>query len=151
MIRSIVAQLTTQQANISPALESLFDGTRDRHSPPPLNDLLEVLPKLLQEFNSVYLVIDALDECVDLKELLYQLEMIKKWKQETLHIIVTSRQEPNIEDKLSDLITDKVSLCEAMIKDDITLYLNAELAKCKWPSGVRKSVKKSLSHRSEGM
>ena len=50
----------------------------------------------MASFEATFIVIDALDECIDRSELLNGVESIMGWENIDLHLLVTSRREQNI-------------------------------------------------------
>lgn len=56
----------------------------------------------------MYLVLDALDECITRSTLLKGLEEMDHWDLPNLHILVTSREETDIEDSLGCLVILKL-------------------------------------------
>ncbi|THH11967.1 hypothetical protein EW146_g7869, partial [Bondarzewia mesenterica] len=60
LIRSLIKQLSAKPHNLSDALVKLYDN--GQHQPLAKN-LEETLQLIIQEFEDVYIVIDALDEC----------------------------------------------------------------------------------------
>ena len=76
---------------------------------------------------SVYVIVDALDECQDRRSLLEGLKDIRSWKQRNLHIFVTSRREIDIEEVLYPSATDMISLEESAVDEDILTYIRYQL------------------------
>ena len=76
-----------------------------------------------------YLILDALDECVERSELLINLERIMSWEDANLHILVTSRREQDIEDALTPLIEakDQIGIQSALVNADIRVYIRDRL------------------------
>lgn len=120
-----------------------------------MSDLLVILSEMLPEFNTVYLVIDALDECADLAEVLSILDEMQTWAMEHLHIILTSRHLPEIEEVLSEFTTEVISIGESLINRDILLYiayrLETDRSLAKWPSDIRLLIQSTLSQGADGM
>lgn len=101
----------------------------------------------------MYIVVDALDECSDRPELLRHVTTAKIWESPNLHLLLTSRPEPDIRVDLEQIshlkpFTIKVS----MSYNDIEIYLDARLARIKrWSQGTRDTVKKKLMENVDGM
>jgi hypothetical protein len=134
MIRSLIVQLSTQplssqSLNISRALKSLFASKNNGQQRPTAGELLTTLQQMIEEFDETFVILDALDECNHRNELLEDIEKIKGWKKEKLHILVTSRKEPDIEEHLTPLVCDKGIICiqSALVDNDIRLYVRARL------------------------
>lgn len=72
----------------------------------------------------MYLVLDALDESPDRREFLTLLMRIQSWRIDHLHLLVTSREERDIEDELSHLVTHDVPMTESLIDGDIRIHVS---------------------------
>jgi hypothetical protein len=122
---------------------------------PRIDDLMAILSEMLLNFNTVYLVIDALDECTDLNEVIEILTNMQSWAVDHLHIIVTSRRLPEIGESVSALTTAVISVDESPIDIDVMLYITHRLetdrSLAKWPLDVRHLIKATLSQGAGGM
>jgi len=78
------------------------------------------------------MVIDALDKCLrdgDREEVLGLIAEIKTWSPSNLHLLVTSRQETDINEKLVTLLTaPAISIQGPQVASDIELYVNDQIA-----------------------
>ena len=59
---------------------------------PGRDSLTEAFQQAIEEAKPVYLVLDALDECITRSTLLKGLEEMHHWDLPNLHILVTSRK-----------------------------------------------------------
>jgi hypothetical protein len=64
-IGSIIRQLALQASTIPQSVCSLYEKYRAKGTPASLIEYLELLRSLTKGFDEIYLVIDALDECID--------------------------------------------------------------------------------------
>ncbi len=159
MVRSIVAQIFQQRADMSIALISLFFSSKNRRQPPTTDALLAVLQQMFQECGDIYIIFDALDECTDKLELLSVIEEIYSWKMGNLHFIVTSRQEKDIQESFDSLIgKDKqISIQSALVNDDIRAYVqerlktDRQLRRWQSRSEVRQEIEDALMDKAAGM
>jgi len=159
MVRSIVAQISRQRADMPIALTSLFSSSKNRRQPPTTDALLAVLQQMFQEFGDIYIIFDALDECTDKLELLNVIEEIYSWKMGNLHFILTSRQEKDIQESFDSLIgKDKqISIQSALVNDDIRAYVqerlktDRQLRRWKSRSEVRQEIEDALMDKAAGM
>jgi hypothetical protein len=129
MIRSLITQLSFRCKGTSRDLQSLFSFCRDGDQPPPFEELLATLQKMIREFKGINIILDALDECKDREKLLEDVETIAGWEFENLHILVTSRREKDIEESLDSLVdgTKKICIQSALVNDDIHAYVHKRL------------------------
>ena len=150
-LRSIVLQLAQRSTNIT-ALESLHRVYAT--STPPTDELLEVLRHMLQNFRRAYIVVDALDECRDQEELLEIIETVRSWKMESLCILVTSRDEPDIRNALALGRDQEVPLHNSEVDKDIALSIAETLGKDpklqEW-SDIFPEIEASLKEGANGM
>jgi hypothetical protein len=107
------------------------------------------------EFSTVHIVIDALDECSELGEMLQMLHDIQQLNMKNVHILVTSRQLPEIESSLSELTTDRLFLKGPGVDHDIMLYiverLKSDQKLTKWPPGIQEEIRIMLGRGACGM
>lgn len=155
-LNSIVVQLLGQNCQVSTIVDQLYNACNSGRSKPTLQDTCDVLRRIVDKFAaSVYIVVDALDECQDRTSLLDGLKEIRSWNQENLHIFVTSRRETEIEDVLCTLATDTVTLEESVVDADILTYVQYQLQNdvklSKWPENIREEIQIALLNGANGM
>jgi hypothetical protein len=155
VVRSLIIQLSTQCYSVPTPLLELYqnhgNGTRTVED----TTLITTLRSLVLIFHNVYLVFDALDESSDCDEVLKFIHQIQEWELSRLHLTVTSRQLPEIEESLADLVTDKICLHESELNEDIFLYVTDKLENdkifAKWPSDIRLQIQMKLLSEEDGM
>lgn len=140
---------------MSAILEKTFIQYQDGAFQPRMADLIAILCEIIFEFNTVYLVIDALDECYDLDEMLEILTDMQSWDNNRLHIIVTSRLLPEIVDTLSTLTATDIPVGDSLMDADILLYIKYRLetdrSLAKWPLDTRHLIQETLYNGAGGM
>jgi hypothetical protein len=159
MIRSLIIQLSFRCKDTPRDLQSLFSFCRDGDRPPPLDELLAILQKMIREFKGIYIILDALDECGDRGKLLEDIETITGWELENLHILVTSRREKDIEESLDSLVdgTNKICIQSALVNDDIRTYIykrlrtDQKLKRWQNRSEVQQEIETVLMSKADGM
>ena len=121
---------------------------------PPTEELVDVLRHMLQSFQRAYIVVDALDECTDQEELFDFLKTARSWHMETLCVLVTSRDEPNIRNALNPDRNQEVSLQNPAVDEDIALLIAETLDKDarlqEW-SDMFPEIKAKLTEGAKGM
>ena len=131
MLRSIIRQVST-----SPLPTAIRD-LRERHSKagsePSIEDLTKALVDILKMFDGgVYLVFDALDECPHAdqqgqrKQLLRCITELVSDQRLSLHLLVTSRPEPDIRSEIGSIASDAFDI-EELVKADVEQYVEAQL------------------------
>jgi hypothetical protein len=152
LIRALVAQLLAKipaTANILEVLSSQIDDKQ-----PDINFLLEILQKFIQELDQTCIVVDALDECEECEELMNLVEKTHGWESDRLHILVTSRQLPEIEEVVADCATSSICL-QNSVNQDIHILIQERLSSDrkfqKWPYQVRCEIDEALTGGASGM
>ena len=100
-------------------------------------------------------MIDALDECSDQADLLAVLVEMADWKLHNLHVLATSRREPDINERLTPIVSLIVSLDSDLVDADIRLYLSTTLVRDKrfrvWNAVERQEIEENLMQQARGM
>ena len=135
------------------ALVKLYEACDGGHRRPPQTQLETTLAQILETFENTYIIIDSLDECVKKDDLLKWIRSVTSETSRNLHLMFTSRPEPEVEHgfmALSNL--QKVSIREEATAHDIGAYLDVWLAGMdKWDETDKQAIKKALSGGSDGM
>jgi hypothetical protein len=159
MIRSLICELAQQCVKIPTSLEHLFSSCENGQRQPPLDSLLEVLHHTILEFPQSYIVLDALDECIDCAELTAILERMAGWKLDKLHLLVTSRTTHNIRRSLESIVDTQHNIClqKELVDRDILAYvrqtLSNDMSLSKWQKdpNIRDEIEATLAKGSQGM
>ena len=159
MIRSFIVQLSSQYINISQALQILYSSCGNGERQPTHHSLMSTLRQMLGDFSETFLIIDALDECRERRELLEDIEELTRWRHSNLHILTTSRRETDIEDSIELLCHDKKKICiqSVLVNDDIRAYVRGRLqtdqALKRWRNQpkVRQEIENTLMDKADGM
>jgi Cdc6-like AAA superfamily ATPase len=159
MLKSILAQLAQRCVKPPKGLDSLYSTCGDGLQTPSLQLLKTTLRETISEFVDVYIVLDALDESEKRPQLMETLREISEWQEGSLHILLTSRKERDIEDTL-ELLIDRhfiISLRTGVVDNDIRIYvqyrLSVEKNLRKWynDQAMREEISSALMKRSKGM
>jgi hypothetical protein len=127
-LRALLLQLCGQVSGLEAELIRLKDSYD--HGTPPVLVLLEYLRSAAARCHQVYILLDALDESpVDTSraEVLSMIDTIRQWKLSGLHLLVTSRDVPDIRDHLQfSTLTqgaEHISLKNDSVQQDIASYV----------------------------
>ena len=154
-ISSLITQLIAFNIDLPNTLDDLYLRHAERGQQPNIADLLVVLHELVQGFDSIYLILDALDECNAQKDLLDTLKAIIGWRIDKTHVLVTSRNEPTISKTLDDIATHKICIQSHLIEPDIRAHIHERLHNddrlASWPTHVQEKITTTLVKGSEGM
>jgi len=160
LLSSLLAQLCSKAACLPEQMTEWYKKCGNGQHRASVKELSDALSIMMSELDDqVFLVIDALDEFARIgerDELLTLLEDIHSWSLPKVHLIVTSRPEPDIDAKLMPLRKpEAISIQGSQVQSDISLHIRSQLAEDpklkKWPSEVKVGIEKALSARADGM
>ena len=129
LIRSLIVQILMSFTNTPQPLQSLYSACASGQRQPSIGSLLMTLQQMIENFDSVFFILDALDECNDRPALLENLERISRLGIGKLHILATGRRERDIDEALSPLVGDQGMTCirSAVINNDIRAYIHTRI------------------------
>ena len=157
LLRSLVWQFSQRCDNFPAALDHLYDECTCGIQPPSLESLQQTLFLILGSFRHTYVIVDALDECVDRIKLLDWIKEMAGWKVGKLHFLAASRQEREIEIRLLSLHPISICLEGEAVDLDMATYLdwmlqdNEELTAWNVDVHIRDKVKMTLLQGAQGM
>jgi len=159
MIRSFITQIFSRWISIPKGLETLYISCSHGQQQPSHQKLLATLHQILRAFEGTYLVLDGLDECLERKDLLADIEELTGWKDIKLHILATSRRERDIEESMALLGDDieKISIQSVLVKDDIRAYVkhrlqtDRRLKRWRKEFDVQQEIENTLVDKADGM
>ncbi len=161
MIRSLLKQICCRSHSAAQELDSLYSDCANGTQQPNLDQLLSVSQRVLDGINDgdTFYIIDALDECKEREELLELLNRIHEQKHPKLHILVTSRQELDIERSLKSMTNDEARICiqSKLVQDDILAYIHDRLEtdnsleRFKRQPKIQEEIKEALIEKADGM
>lgn len=155
LVRSLITQLSAHYELIPQPLLDLYKAHGNGTKPVEERALIATLWNLVLAFHNVYLVFDALDESTNCEDVLELIRIIQGWELSHLHLSVTSRQSPEIEESLADLVTDKICLHDSELNKDIILYVADKLENdkilAKWPMEIKLQIQAKLLEEQDGM
>jgi hypothetical protein len=154
-IRSLTTQLLARFSDIPKDLLELYSQSRGGKQGPLADGLRQVLQGILRDSGEVFLVIDALDECLQCEELLQFIDEIKSWELPNVRLIVASRQHFESESLMNDLNPVRVSIQDEIANDDILAFIQARLEKEPklkfWPPELKAEIEELLLEKACGM
>ena len=129
MIRSIITQLYSQSYDARIEVESLFSSCQDGQQPADLETLMTTLQAAIRKSEHTYIILDALDECSDIIDLLVVIQKIAEGSIPALHLLCTSRWLTTIKETVQNLtISDRMIQIQSKIVDtDISNYISHRL------------------------
>lgn len=131
-LRALLLQLCGQVHGLETDIASLKDSYN--YGTPPVPTLLEHLRSAISRCRHVYILLDALDESPSEKarpEVLSMISAVRQWQLPGLHLLVTSRDNPDIRDHLESMpLSDEmgeVKLKNDGIQDDIFQFVSYQV------------------------
>lgn len=151
LLRSLVQQLSYQTS--SDLLEQFH--IEHQRQQPSSKALLTLSKSLVDVFDHVYVVVDAIDECPVGSERDAVIEILNEMRAiPNNHILVTSREETDIRQGLQVTADESISLHNADVQADIELFIRDHLTTNKKLMKWKKhhvDVEHALSKQSNGM
>lgn len=140
-------------------LEELYAKCKHGLQKPTNSDLCEVLHSYMTRLQKVYLLIDALDECINVEEVLGLVKLIHEWDIISCHLLVTSRKEIPIVHALKPAMPIEVDLsCNNMalaVGNDIEQYIDHMMSSdtelMTWNYQAKELIKVTLMEKGKGM
>jgi hypothetical protein len=123
-------------------------------SRPTCSGLMDVLQSACATLDRVLFVVDAIDELVQVDDMLTTVQDICKWSSTKVHMFMTGRQLGVIEDGVSSLSGARIFLGTDINESDISTYINVSVERMSrlknWSRELTKEVKEVLSHKANG-
>lgn len=155
MLRALLLQLSNQVQNNNADLTELHNSYLTGVPSPPV--LIAYLRRLIQRFCHVYIILDALDESprnVSRERVLDALETMQNWGLQCLHLLVTSRDDPDIRESFDLSPAYQIKMQNSGIDRDIRDFISGRLDTDRRLKNVlpyRERVQESLAARAKGM
>ena len=160
ILKTFMMVFITQLTKLIPDCRREIEAARNRKDRILTeSDYLGLVKAILKYFRRVVIVVDALDESVEQKEFSNAFEELLSHalSNTTVLILVTSREEVNVERLVVPLATSKLSL-EHRMRADIETYVTAEVDRrirsCTLKlrdAGLRTKIIRSLVDRADGL
>jgi hypothetical protein len=159
MLRSLLCQLLQRSVIMPKGVDELFSACENGRQKPSEHKLLEVTQQAAREFMQIYVVLDALDECMQRSELMGMLETVAGWQLDNLHLLMTSRKERDIEMSLEGYIDEEDAVClqRDIVDQDIQRYvqqrLRSDKSLAKWnkDAAIMQEIEAALMGGARGM
>ena len=159
MIRSVIKQLYSQSNDAVVEVESLFSSYQDVQKPADLATLTMTLQSIIRKSKNTYIILDALDECSDIVDLLAVIQKIVEGNIPALHLLCTSRWVTTIEDAMRNITkSDRMIQIQGKIVDtDISSYIchrlqtDPKLKRWRQRPDIQEEIRTALSEKGDGM
>ena len=155
-IGAIIRQLVERRQAIPKDVRTLYEKHRGKGTTPTNAEYLGLLQSLTKECSEVYVVIDALDECIDKKGQIIWNDLLTKLKNSVsnLRLLYTSRHINDIAGILAGSTRIEIRASEA----DIRAYVQAQVKSkyplsefCRQDSNLQNDILQVIVSKAEGM
>jgi hypothetical protein len=163
MLSSLIKQICCRRPNTPQSVQSMIDFKEKGHRP-DRGTLEKTLVDTIHGFTTVYVVLDALDECPsengEREKLLKSLSRIRNEKSPNLHLLCTSRRVVDIERVLEPMASSYTNIGidltahKKAVDHDIGLHIDKtfDMEPFKsWPDPIQAEAKATLIEKADGM
>ncbi|CZR69571.1 uncharacterized protein PAC_19471 [Phialocephala subalpina] len=156
-LRSLAHQLIEQSDTVHEDILDVFDKYKGSSSSLSQELVIDILALLLSCPKKTFLIIDALDECMEdeRKEFLTALSTIKDIASGNFGIFITSRPEPDIRRGMEGLKVKELAIQPAHVDEDVRTYVEACLQTDgtlkSWSPTLKKEIQNAITQGSNGM
>ena len=134
-IRLAIKQLCRRIKPLPPKLDKVYEQHYNNYSQPGFQELQDIFLATIQQFRSVFFILDALDECTldqraDLCEFfarIVELNASTGTGRGLVKLFVASRKELDIERAFQRESFPKIEIEATKVDSDIALYVNAQI------------------------
>ena len=155
LLSSLLFQLSTQSAAAHDALLSMYGKCQKTQVEPDKTELYSILDQIMDAAASIYVVIDALDECIERDELLRITTKLIGRPTKNLCMLMTSRLEQEIEQSLGSLVTHQTAIEKGVVDQDIRVHIQDQMTHNprfrKWGSSHKQGIEDALMRKTNGM
>ena len=155
LIRSLIRQFSTPYGCVPAVLTKLYHSCHDGGAQPSLESLHATLLLILEAFDDVFIILDALDECAKRKDILKWIKEMTSWRKGKLHLLATSRPEEDIANHLRLLNPVNVYIEQDLITCDVKRYIDCilddDVAFNRWNDQIKANIKSMLLESAGGM
>lgn len=149
LLRWVISQLCRQLNHVPQEVQDLSQAGASLS----IMQLAVAFTAIVQRFNHIYIVIDALDEMRDRQNMMDFILHVKYHKElEKVQILVVSRKKTDIYQGLTK-ISSQIVLTNSEINNDIQAYIHHKLSNTKvhWSSQSKERAKTMIMARASGM
>jgi NACHT domain len=152
MLYSFLVQLSASAVSIE--VRQLYERCNHGTQEATVTQLIETLLSIVQHEKRLYIIIDALDESSDWKELFNVIKTLLNSNKE-INLLMTSRKEHHIQIALENAVDDIVAIQNERVDADIDSYVrqcllnDPELGK--WDDELKLEISARLTSKAHGM
>ena len=152
ILASILKQLAHDSKSTPQLLLDLYEQHRERNTPPGLEEIFSALTRMVQDYDELLLVLDALDECTE--QLRWDLTERIKSLQPKVRFLITSRYFAAIDEEFEDFDKFEIKANRA----DIELFIDYQIRRnrnltrlVERSPSLRKDIKEAVVKTAENL
>jgi NACHT domain len=154
LLRSIAYQLCVHLDTLPGTLVTAYKNCGSGASIPSRDDVQQICCSALQHLPEAFIIIDALDECSEIGQVATWLQKLLTAGGGRLHVLITSRDKPDITIHLSR-ISEQVIYLDDFTDADIKLYIDSKMKESEqlqlWGRDIQTNIRESLLASAGGM
>jgi hypothetical protein len=151
IIACLAKQLAAQSATVHPKLWDMYEDLGTVQQRPDAQQSESLIKSLCANFDRVFLVVDALDECTDRFERRLLITTLDALQSDKVKTMVTSRLNlENIQHQLQDRPRIDIAASDADVREYLVYKLRSGLRR-RLTSGLEEQVTQEIVSRAAGM
>ena len=155
LLRSLVVQLCCMEPGLS-MLRQAYE--KPNRSVPRFEELEKILLSSFDNYDEVFLLLDALDECADDRETRQNvLECIERLSQRapSLRIFASSRELRDVRETMKLIASEPLSVATCSVDADISKWVSSQLSRdgrlCELDPETKSLIGDTISQKADGM
>ena len=155
LLRSITYQLCVRLDTLLGDLVTAYKNCGSGTTLPSQDVVQQICSSAIQHLPETFIIIDALDECNEISQVAAWLEKLLTAGGGRLHVLITSRDKPDITGHLSSIPQQNVIYLDNLNDGDIKLYIDSRMKKSRklmlWSQEIQTDIRESLLGGADGM
>ena len=155
LLRSVTYQLCVRLDTLPDVLVTCYKNCGSGATLPSRDDVQQICSSALHHMPETYIIIDALDECKEISQAASWLKNLLIAGGGKLHVLITSRDKPDITVDLPKIPLQQVIHLDNFINADIELYIDSKMQKFKqlalWSEDIQTNIRETLLAGAGGM
>jgi hypothetical protein len=155
LLRSVTFQLCVHLDTLPGILDTGYKNCGSGTTLPSRDVVQQICSSALQHLPETFIIIDALDECSEISQVAAWLKRLLTTGGERLHVLITSRDKPDITDHLSRIPQQQVIYLDDFTNADIKLYIDSSMKESRqlvqWSKEIQTNIRESLLAGAGGM
>jgi hypothetical protein len=155
LLRSITYQLCVHLDTLPGTLVTGYKNCGSGTTLPSRDVVQQICSSALQHLPEAFIIIDALDECNEISQVAAFLKKLSTAGRGRLHVLITSRNKPDITSQLSWIPQQQVIHLDDFTDADMKLYIDSRMKESEqlmqWSKEMQTNIRESLLAGAGGM